>query len=349
MPPWTRPRERATALARGDAGKECSGMIEPTGQNSLSSQKKGFNFRNWTILYMDAALFLFLTLPRPNFLTFNNIHSLFFETAFLFFASIGFTLLIIMGELDLSVGSMFGFGGSMLGFFVFSWKLPAGAAIALAVLLAGLIGFAAGALVTAFRVNSMMVTIGVMIAVKGFNWMLINMFMGRQLPAAARGFISATVADISWMVWLMLFAAAVFEVFLNRSKPLKQLYYIGHSSDTAVIFGINTNLVKHICFAASAALSAFGGALMTARVKAPNVTVGSNLEIRILTAAVISGASIYGGRGSVLRTMLGVLFVFMLQNGMTAYRIGSYIQQIILGGILVLAIYFDIRMNKKKA
>jgi len=150
-------------------------------------------------------------------------------------------------------------------------------------------------------------------------------------------------------VWLMLIVAVGFEVFLNRSKPLKQLYYIGHNSETTVLFGINTNLVKRICFALSAAMAAFGGALMTARVKAPNVTVGSNLEINILTAAVISGASIYGGRGSVLRTMLGVLFVFMLKNGMTGYRIDSYIQQIILGIILILAIYLDIRMNEKKA
>ena len=324
-------------------------MRESTGQNQLEGQRKGINFHNWTILYIDITLFLFLAATRPNFLTFSNIHSLFFETAFLFFASIGFTLLIIMGELDLSVGSMFGFGGSMLGLFVFSWKLPAGSAIALAVLLSALIGFATGILITTFRVNSMMVTIGVMIAIKGLNWMLINMFMGKQLPAAARGFISTTIFDISWMIWLMLFITVGFEIFLNRSRPLKQLYYIGHNSETTVLFGINTNLVKRICFAVSAALATFGGALMTARVKAPNVTVGSNLEIRILTAAVISGASIYGGRGSVLRTMLGVLFVFMLQNGMTAYRIGSYIQQIILGVILVLAIYLDIRVNEKKA
>lgn len=305
--------------------------------------------RSWIILYMDVALFLFLTLTRPNFLTFNNVHSIFYETAFLFFASIGFTLLIIMGELDLSVGSMFGFGGSMLGLFVFSWKLPAGQAIALAILLAALIGYLVGTLVTTFRVNSMMVTIGVMMAVKGLNWMLVNQFMGRQLPAAARSFVTVNVLGISWMIWLMLLVAFGFEIFLNRSKSLRQLYYIGHNSETTVMYGFNTNRVKCICFALSAALATFGGALMTARVKAPNVTVGSNLEIKILTAAVISGASIYGGRGSVLRTMLGVLFIFMLQNGMTAYQIDSYIQQIILGVILVLAIYLDIRVNAKKA
>ena len=324
-------------------------MGESTGRTLVEHQKKRFDFRSWVILYMCLALFGFLALTRQNFLTFNNIHSILYETAFLFFASIGFTLLIIMGEMDMSVGSLFGFGGSMLGLFVFSYKLPSGIAIPLTMAIAAVIGYAVGFLVTRFKVNSMMLTIGVMMAVKGLNWMLVNRFMGRQLPAATREFVSWNIGGIYWIIVLMVIIAVIFEIFLSRSRHLRQLYYIGQNDSTAVIFGFNTARIKCICFALSAALSAFGGALMTARVKAPNVTIGANLEIRILTAAVISGASIYGGRGSVLRSMLGVLFIFMLQNGMTAYGIDSYIQQVIVGTILVLAIYLDIRVNEKRA
>ena len=323
--------------------------MESTGRKLIENQKKKLDLRSWVILYMNLALFLFLALTRPNFLTYNNLHSIVYETSFLFFASVGFTLLIIMGELDLSVGSMFGFGGSMLGLFVFSYKLSAAQSILIAVALAALIGYIVGILITKFRINSMMVTIGVMMAVKGLNWMLINKFMGRQLPAAARDFVTVNVFGVSWVILLMLVIAIGFEIFLSRSRHLRQLYYIGQNSDTTIIYGLSTNRIKCLCFALSAALSTFGGALMTARVKAPNVTVGSGLDIRILTAIVISGASIYGGKGSVVRSMLGVLFVFMLQNGMTAYGLDSYIQQIIIGAILILAIYLDIRVNRKKA
>ncbi len=324
-------------------------MSAQTGRTLQENEKKKFDFSGWMILYLSAALFLFLSLTRPSFLTFSNIHSIFYEVSFNFFAAIGFTLLIIMGELDLSVGSLFGFGGAMMGLFVFSYKLPMQVAIPLAVLVAAAIGLAAGILITRFRLNSMMVTIGVMMAVKGVNWILITKFSGRQLPAAFRRFASAEWQGVKWTIPLMLVVALIFELLLWRSRHLKQLYYIGHNVATAVLYGLSANRVKCLCFMLSAALSAFGGALMTARMAHPHVTIGSNLEINIITASVIGGASIFGGRGSMIRTMLGLFFVSMLQNGMTSYNINTYVQQIILGSILVLAIYLDVRLNAKRA
>jgi ribose transport system permease protein len=184
-----------------------------------------------------------------------------------------------------------------------------------------------------------------MMAVKGVNWILVNRFSGRQLPVSARRFVSVDVFGVKWTILLMIASAVLLEIFLAKSKHLKQLYYIGHNVDTTILYGLNSGAVKCMCFAVSAAMSAFGGILMTARLAHPNVTVGGNLEINIITAAVISGASIFGGRGSIVRTMLGVLFVFTLQNGMTSYNLNTYIQQIILGSILILAIYLDIRAN----
>jgi ribose transport system permease protein len=320
-------------------------MIEKAGLD----ERKKFDFGSWMIVYLTVILFVFLSATRNSFLTFSNLHSILYGVSFNFFAAMGFTLLIIMGELDLSVGSLFGFGGAMMGLFVFSYKLPAWAAIALAMAVAVLIGLAAGFLVVKFRLNSMMVTIGVMMAVRGVNWILVNRFSGRQFPVAARSFVSVDWLGVRWTILLMAAIAIVFEILLAKSRHLKQLYYIGHNVDTAVLYGLDAKGVKCLCFALSAAMSAFGGALMTARLAHPNVTVGSNLEISIITAAVIGGASIFGGRGSMVRTMLGVLFVFMLQNGMTSYNVNTYVQQIILGAMLVLAIYLDIRVNAKKA
>lgn len=324
-------------------------MSESTGRKLVENEKKKFDFGSWIIIYITVALFIFLSVSRNSFFTFSNIHSILYGVSFNFFAAVGFTLLIIMGELDLSVGSLFGFGGAMMGLFVFTYKMSAGMAIALAMLIAALIGLCSGFLIVKFRLNSMMITIGVMMAVKGVNWILVNKFSGRQFPVEARKFVSVDVAGIKWTILLMLVVAVIFEVFLVKSRHLKQLYYIGHNVDTTIMYGLKSNVVKCACFAISAAVSAFGGALMTARLAHPDVTVGSNLEISIITAAVISGASIFGGRGSVVRTMLGVLFVFVLQNGMTSYNINTYVQQIILGAMLVLAIYLDIRVNAKKS
>lgn len=324
-------------------------MTANTGRTLAKNEKRKFDFSSWMIFYLTLALFLFLSLTRSSFLTYSNLHSILYEVSFNFFAAIGFTLLIIMGELDLSVGSLFGFGGALMSYLIFTYKLPVYGAIPCAILVSAVIGLAAGLLITRFRLNSMMITIGVMMAVKGVNWILITKMSGRQLPVAARRFASQELFGVKWTILLMIAVAIVFEIFLVKSRHLKQLYYIGHNVSTTIMYGLSANAVKIICFALSAGLAAFGGSLMTARMAHPHVTIGNNLEISIITAAVIGGASIFGGRGSMVRTMLGILFVSMLQNGMTSYNINTYVQQIILGAILVMAIYLDVRINAKKA
>lgn len=320
-----------------------------TGRKLNEQEKKKFDFGGWTIVYLTLALFVFLSLTRSTFLNFNNIHSIVFDVSVDFFAIIGFTFLIIMGELDMSVGSMFCFGGTLMGIFCNTYKMSAGPAIVLAMIIAGIIGLISGYLITKFRLNSMMVTIGVMLAVKGYNWMMITRMTGRQLPRESRSFVMNKIGNISWVILLMLVVAVILEILLNKSRYFKQMYYVGHNMETTILYGIKANRVKMICFAVSAMLSTFGGALMTCRVKAPNVTVGSNLEVTMITAAVIGGASIFGGRGSMVKSMLGLLFIYTLRNGMTAYRIDSYVQQIILGVILILAIIADIRITAKRA
>ncbi len=321
---------------------------EATGRKLNEQEKKKFDFGSWTIIYLVAVLFIFLSLTRSTFLNYNNIHSILFDVSVEFFALIGFTFLIIMGELDMSVGSMFCFGGTLMGIFCNTYKMDAYPAIALAMVIAGVIGFVSGFLITRFRLNSMMVTIGVMLAVKGYNWMMITRMTGRQLPREARSFVMNKIGSVSWVIILMIVIVVILEILLNKSRFFKQMYYIGHNVETTILYGIKANRVKIAGFVVSAMCSAFGGVLMTCRVKAPNVTVGTNLEVTMITAAVIGGASLFGGRGSMLKSVLGLLFIHMLSNGMTAYRIDSYVQQIILGVILILAIIADIRISAKK-
>jgi ribose transport system permease protein len=318
-------------------------------RRSPANEKGRFDFGSWIIIYLTLALFIFLSAAKENFLTFNNIHSILFNVSFNYFAAIGFTLLIIMGELDMSVGSLFGFGGAMMSFFIFLYRMPVIPAIILAMLTAGLIGLATGFLIVRFKLNSMMVTIGVMMAVRGVDWILVNRFSGRQLAVAFRGFVSVNVFGIRWTIIAMIATALVLEIFLYKSRFLKQLYYIGQNVNTSILYGLNAGVVKCVCFAVSAMFSAFGGVLMTARLAHPNVSVGSNLEVNVITAAVIGGASIFGGRGSMVKTMLGIFFVFMLQNGMTSFNVHTYVQHVIMGIMLILVIYLDVSMNLRRA
>jgi ribose transport system permease protein len=323
-------------------------MSTNTALSLSTNEKKRFDFSMWIIIYLTLGLFVFLSVSKSNFLTFSNIHSILFNVSFNYFAAIGFTLLIITGELDMSIGSLFGFGGAMMSFFVFSYRMPVVIAIICSMLAAAFIGSTTGFLIVKFKLNSMMVSIGVMMVVKGINWIFINKFAGRQLAVAARSFVSVNIFGIRWTIVAMIVTTIIFEIFLNKSKFLKQLYYMGQNVNTSIIYGLNTGRVKCVCFAVSAMLSAFGGAAMTARLAHPNVSLGNNLEINIITAAVIGGASIFGGRGSMLRTMMGIFFVFLLQNGMTSFNVHNYVQHIIMGVMLILAIYLDVSTNAKR-
>jgi ribose transport system permease protein len=315
---------------------------------TLANRRRNYNLNNWTIVFLNVAIIVFFSLTRELFLTSNNILSILSDTSFSYFAAIGFTMLIIMGELDLSVGAVYGFGGSMMAYFIFSYKMPAGIAITFAMLTAGLVGLAAGLLVVKFRLNSMMVTIGFMMAVRGASSILVNKFAGRQFPVSARAFMNFNVFGIRWTIILMILSAVILEIFLYKSRHLKQLYYIGQNVNTSILYGLNTNQIKVICFIVSAMFSAFGGCLVASRLAHPNVSYGQGLEMSIITAAVLGGASIYGGRGSMVRTMLGILFVFILQKGMVAYRVDSFIQHVVMGAILIVVILIDVRMNQKR-
>jgi len=314
----------------------------------MTLKRQKLNLSDWTIIYLNIALIAFLSLTRDNFLTSSTILSILFDSSIFYFAAIGFTLLIIMGELDLSIGSLYGYGGAMMGYFIFVFRLPTGIAIVLPMLIAGLIGFTTGFLVTKFRLNSMMVTIGVMMAVRSLSSILINRLGGRQFPTSARAFINVNFLGVRWTIIVMIVSAIILEVFLYKSKHLKQLYYIGQNENTSVLYGLNTNLLKIVCFVVSAMFSAFGGCLVAARLSHPNITIGQGLEMSIITAAVLGGASIYGGRGSILRTMLGVLFVFILRTGMIAYKVDSFLQDVVMGVILILVILVDVRMNRTR-
>jgi ribose transport system permease protein len=312
------------------------------------NEKSKLNLTSWTIVFLNIAIIVFLSLTRELFLTGNNILSILYDTSFSYFAAIGFTMLIIMGELDLSVGALYGFGGSMMAYFIFTFKLPAGIAIVLAMLTAALVGLASGLLVVKFRLNSMMVTIGFMMAVRGLSSILVNKFAGRQFPVSARTFVNVSFLGIRWTIIVMVVSAIILELFLYKSKHFKQLYYIGQNVNTSVLYGLNANLIKVISFVISAMFSAFGGCLVASRLAHPNVSYGQNLEMSIITAAVLGGASIYGGRGSMVRTMLGILFVFILQKGMVSYKVDSFIQHVVMGTILIVVILIDVRLSQKR-
>jgi len=307
------------------------------------------NFSTFTIIFLTVGLFVALSLFTETFFSYSNIYSLVFGLSIQFFAMIGFTYLMIMGEIDLSVGAVYGFGGALLGIFVITFQMPFFPALILTLVVAALIGFINGYLVVRFRLISMMVTIGMMSILKGLTSILTGSLGAQVFPSVYRALIKYKLFDIHWSIIAFLLILVILEVLLKWTAPFRRMYYIGHNINTARVYGIKVERMKIVAFMTSAVTAAFGGILATSRITHAYPTTGLGLEFTVVTAAVLGGASLFGGRGSMLRSALGLAFLALVLNGMIIFRIDPYFQQVLLGAILIAAVFVDTRLNRVRA
>ncbi len=312
--------------------------------------KKKFNWSSTTIIALALALGLALTLSSKTFFSFQNLHSIFYDTSLMFFGVIGFTYLMIMGEIDLSVGSMYAFSGMFLGMLC-NWGLPFYVGLPIALIVAILVGLVNGVLVVRFRVPSMMITLGMMTLLSGLAGILCTNLYGFAYPKEYTALAKYAIqfgggTDVFVTILVMIVLIVVLEFMLHRTTIFRKMYYVGENLDTARIYGIKSGKIKIITFVISAFTAALGGILIGSRVQYAEPTIGIGYEFQMLTAAVLGGASLFGGKGSILRSAVALFFLQLITNGMVIHNIEPLLQQIIVGVILIIAVYLDTRMNK---
>ena len=252
---------------------------------------------------------------------------------------------MIMGEIDLSVGGVYGFAGALLGIFVITLKIPFFLAFLLTLVVSSLVGFINGFLTVRFRLNSMMVTLGMLSVLKGVTSIFISTLGAKIFPLVYRNLIKFKIFNIHWSIIALIVIVIVLEILLYRTSVFRQMYYIGHNINTARIYGIKTDKIKIITFLGSALMAAIGGILATSRITHVYPTTGLGLEFTMVTAAVLGGASLYGGKGSILKSVFGLMFLSIIVNGLIIFAVNPYYQQVVLGAILIVAVYMDTRLN----
>ncbi len=310
------------------------------------STKKSFDFSSLTVIIIAVGLFTFLSITSETFLTQRNIYSILYGVSFQFFAIIGFTYLMIMGEIDLSVGSVYAFSGMFMGYLMVSMKVPLFLAMAISLLVCGLIGLGTGFLVVRFRLNSMMVTIATMTLIRGLASNFVSRMYGATYPTAMRHLSKIEVGHIYLTIILMVVLVVGLEILLKKSSIFKKMYFVGENRQTARIYGIKSDRIKVAVFTLSALTAAIGGILISSRITYADTAIGSGLEFQLLTAAVLGGASLYGGKGSILGSCIGLIFLATILTGMIIFNIEPLLQQLIIGIILIFSVFIDTRLNK---
>lgn len=312
---------------------------------------KPFAIRNFFLsygFYILLALFvIFFSIVSESFLTVSNWTQISIVTCFLLTASVGLTMVIITGNIDLSIGSTAYLAAAMV--YVTSGFPPA--VSILVGLLAGLIaGLINGVLVSRFKMNSLLTTLGIMIAYRGISLVI----TGGTVRPVSEGI--AVLGKIKYfdalpLVFLVsLIVMVILQIVLSHTKFGAYCYAIGNSEPAAIRIGIPSKTVVTIAFMISGTCGAISGLLLPMYLGEVTTFTGRGMEFQAVAAVVIGGTSLFGGRGHVLPgTLAGVLLLIIINNGLGTIGVSPYIYPFVAGVVIFLAIYLDSLKNLRRS
>ncbi|NLF26862.1 MAG: ABC transporter permease [Clostridiales bacterium] len=299
------------------------------------------NYQKLVIVGVLLLIMLALAVLSREFLTVANITNVLRQTAATIIAGCAVTMLMVSGNFDLSIGSIMAIAGTMSAIFV-TWGIPNLPAILLSVLIGTLVGLINGFLVILLNVPSIIATLGTMYAVRGVAWVItggnsISRGLGKGFTVLGRSYVGPLPLSI-------LLTAAIFALFyFIQHKTLlgKYSYAIGGNRRTALLSGINVNLVGVALYVLVGTLSAFAGAMMASRLGVGNANIGVGFKFDVVVAVVLGGTSLEGGEGSVFGMLVGALIVGFIANGLNLLGVHSFYQDIVKGVVLVGAVLLD--------
>jgi ribose transport system permease protein len=299
--------------------------------------------------FLLGALVIF-TLLSPKFLTGQNLINVARQSVYLVLVSMGQMLVLISGGFDLSVGTAIALTSvvSALGMVWFAGIFPD--AIWLAILLGAFMGFGAAILVGVvngigvayFEVSPFIMTLGVSSVGAGLALFLTGGVPVSGMPFAfGDTFGFGRLWGIPVPVVIALICIVVMWVFMSRTRLGTQIYAVGGNIKAAHLSAINTKRTLMLAYIVCALIASLTGLLLTARVESGEANLGGTIALESIAACVIAGVSLRGGIGRVENVVLGGFFIVLVQNGMNLAQVSSYMQMVLLGVLLILAVIFD--------
>lgn len=284
-------------------------------------------------------LCLFLTVTTDTFLSVRNFLNILDQITVLGILAVGMTFVILIGGIDLAVGSVLALSMMVLGYLNVTLGLPMSVAITGGLLAAAVNGAFAGIMITIFRVPAFIATLAMMSISRGLANMITD---GSQIigfpswfnmGAIIRfgGFLTATVA-----VMLVVFVLAL--LYQRYRTGGRELYAIGGNPEVARLAGINVTRKTIAVYTASSLLAGLGGVLLAARLDSVQPSSGVSYELDAIAAVVIGGTSLSGGTGGIGGTLIGVLIIGVLRNGLNLLSVSPFMQAVVIGAVILLAV-----------
>ena len=305
-------------------------------------------FGPFVLLVVELAVFQAI---NPEFLSAQNISNTLSFTVELGLIALGMTLLMTSGEFDLSVGSLFGFSPVLMWMlFNQGWtSLPV--AFLVAMVVAGLIGYFNGWFTTRLRIPSFLVTLGMLLVVRGAALWLTNGFPQRTWSSGGQWIATVLVGDFyvgPFRIYMSLFwflaAAIILGYVLTKTKAGNWIQAAGGNPGAARARGVKVARTKTVLFILSSLLAALSGAISSIRTSAANPNSGTSYELEVIAMVVIGGTSLAGGRGTIVGTVLGIFILRVMRNGIVIVGVPGLAYNIFIGAIILgmMALHYGI-------
>lgn len=314
--------------------------------NTIIKENKLIKTYGGVLLALIVLLVLFSILS-PHFFNPNNVLTIFAQVSIIAIMAFGMTFVLMIGEIDLSVGSIAALSGLVLGLML-SFGISAPFAILITILAGALAGFANGFISARLRIPTFIVTVATMGIFRGLGYAPTDAKPIEVDNSAILYLGNRKLFDIIPIpVIIVLILLVLFHILLAKTKFGRRAKMVGGNKTAAEYVGINTQSLQIKIFMISGIASAISGILLTSRLYSAQPNSATGYELDAIAAAVLGGTSLSGGYGTVFGTFIGALIMGVINNGMNLIGLPYFYQQIVKGLIIIVAVYLDVR-NKER-
>jgi len=287
-----------------------------------------------------------LSFLNKNFMTVQNMLNILRQLSYVGIIAIGMTFVILSAQIDLSVGSVAALAGMMFGVLFRDFGAPWPLALAGAIFAGIVVGLINGTFVAYLRIPAFVVTLGMMTILRGA---VLLMSQGRSIGPYPDKFVwigTGFVFGLPFPTILLIIMLIVGFIALKYSIFGRYVYAIGGNPEAARLSGVNVKKFSLIVFLIVSFAAALAGIVMTARLNSSVPSLGDGMEMDAIAAVCVGGTSLYGGRGSILKTIVGALIMTLIRNGLNILRVSTWWQLVVVGLILIVAVYSSTRREK---
>lgn len=307
------------------------------------------SLRRYGIFAVLLVLVIFFSITSKNFLVPNNLLIIARQISMLGIASIGMAFVLLLGGIDLSIGSQITLVNIVAAWLMVNGNLNPILACLASILLSTAIGFTNGVIIAKVKMPPIIVTLSSMIMIEGIAYMISGGQPIFGFPEAfsvlGQGYVSIIPIPVIIMIVIMMIGSFI----LNSTYFGRYFYAVGGNEEASNLSGINVDRVKFLVYALSGLFAGIAGVIMLSRTNSGQVLAGKGFEFDALTACVLGGISVTGGYGKISDVVAGIMILGVLNNGMVLLNASQYTQMFIKGAVLLLAVAFDsIQRNKKR-